>query len=175
VEIRLNNKGKLKMLKKLICLSAGVMFFNNTPAFSLQTKVTSGSKYPVSVMVFEGTCNPNQSTLDKIAEESKKKGMLSKLKGTLQATLEGQGCENVGQTVTLTNGQSIDVSEGEVIVAFKDPIEAYQKYKKVVNPLPAVCKISRGKTVTLVTRKSEGLRSVFGMAGDGGLKCETKK
>ena len=57
------------MLKKLICLSAGIIIFNNTPAFSLQTKVTSGSKYPVNVMIFEGTCNPDQSMLNKIAEE----------------------------------------------------------------------------------------------------------
>ncbi len=158
------------ILKSVICAVAGMAFI--TASHGLGTKVVSGSKYPVVVMVFQGSCNVNKSALTKFSEATKNKGLWNKLEGMAEGLLEGDGCLNAGKDVVLVEpGESIDVSAGEKIVAFKDPIKAMKMHSKVVNPFPAICEIQRGKTIYLNTRKSEGLRSMIGMAGDGGLMC----
>lgn len=157
------------MLRSLLYVLTGLAV--STASYALMTKVESGSKYPVVVMVFQGSCDLNKSALDKFTQASKNKGMMNKLRGMAEGLMEGEGCANAGNEMVLREaGDDIDVSEGEKIVAFKDPVLA-SKMGKVVNPLPAICTVQRGKTIYLNTRKSEGLRSVFGMAGDGGLMC----
>jgi hypothetical protein len=156
---------------------------------SQATIVQSGSKYPVYIEVYKGssTCKPNQGELDsavnnveKAYKAQKGKGVLSQLfagaKEAINNTLQGSGCERVGKAFYLdSEGQNVNLPAGAFIVALKDPVRAMDEKKKVVNPLPALCSVPPGgKKVTLETRKSEGLRSIFGMAGDGGLKCTIK-
>lgn len=146
--------------------------------------VKSGSKYPIVVEIYKGsnvTCNPRDneitSSVKGIAQTYKnaKGNMLGKLKSaisqTINSTMRGSGCDLVGQAVALEPEGTINVPVGAFIVAYKDPFEAWTGYKKVVNPLPAICKVQAGKTIRLETRKSETLRGFFGLAGDGGLKC----
>lgn len=53
------------------------------------------------------------------------------------------GCDRVGHAIVLDRkGQSVNLAAGLMIVAYKDPIMAFSRDKKVVNPLPAIKKNS---------------------------------
>jgi hypothetical protein len=157
------------MVKYSLILIASL--FLCAPSHAIFTQVVSGSKYPVVVMVFQGSCQVNKSALDKIEKGAKTKGIWNKLHDMAAGALEGDGCANAGKDLLLKEeGDSINVSAGEYIIAYKDPLRT----NKVVNPFPAICKVERGKTIYLNTRKSEGLRGLLGFAGDGGLTCSDK-
>ncbi|ARN84514.1 hypothetical protein [Candidatus Nucleicultrix amoebiphila] len=148
--------------------------------------VKSGSKYPIVVEVSKGTatCGIKSRELDNVVGgiqksfEKTKGDFWDKLSSAIQqgvrSTITSSGCELIGMATTLTPGESLNLPVGTIIVAYKDPAAAWKQSKKVVNPLPATCKITAGKTALLETRKSEGLRSLIGIAGDGGLGCTLK-
>lgn len=164
------------------------VLFSSVLAFSAAhaEKVVSGSKYPINYIIYkaDAKCKPDENGVTSRVKglmdtfEKSKGGLLDKFSASigqaLNTAIEGSGCERIGQPAVLKEGQSISAPIGSLIVAYKDPFAAQQDFKKTVNPLPAVCKVQAGKTISLDTRKSETLRGFIGMAGDGGLKCTFK-
>lgn len=151
-------------MKKLLincAVATLVILLGSSQAYA--NKVISGSKYPITISTWQGSCDDEKSTFSKMFDEMTKvdKGALSKFKATLnQAT--SPKCTQVKSFETLKPGKSTDVAPGQLIVAFKP----------TKNPFPAICTVPADKDVRLVTRKSETLRGLFGKAGDGGLTCE---
>lgn len=150
--------------------------------------VTSDSKYDVVVFTFEGdsgkVCDVKGDDLDNtfngVAKTFKGKSgqgsnYFDALKQAVYTAKKGTGCKEVGSFEVLSENKEINRPVGSIIVAFKDPKAALEKSNKVVNPLAAVCTVEVGKKITLETRKSEGLRAIIGIAGDGGLKCTKSK
>jgi hypothetical protein len=168
-------------MRKILILSSFVIPMAVTPAKAII--VESGSKYPVVVEVYEwkSVCQDKATnTASKIVKGAKgaynKGGFFSGLKEALVGAVTDAGCDRVGQAVVLDGkGQSVNLAAGLMIVAYKDPIMAYSRDKKVVNPLPAIKKIPASGRIVLETRKSSTLGSLIGMKGDGGLKATVKK
>jgi len=174
--------GRLMMRYNFSYLVAATVL---TVTIAQAESVKSGSKYPIIVEVYKGknsTCDAKEGELTSAVSgvtknyKSTKGDMFDKLKNAISqavnTTMRGSGCELVGNAVTLEAGGTLNVPVDTMIVAYKDPFAAWKQDKKIVNPLPAVCKIQAGKTISLETRKSEGLRSIFGFSGDGGLGCK---
>jgi len=165
-------------------LLATATLFTNAQA----EPVTSDSKYDVVVFTFEGdsgkVCDVKGDELDNtfngVAKTFKGKSgqgsnYFDALKKAVYTAKNGTGCKEVGTSEVLSENKEINRPVGSIIVAFKDPKAALEKSNKVVNPLAAVCTVEVGKKITLETRKSEGLRAIIGIAGDGGLKCTKSK
>lgn len=144
-----------------------IFAISGTAQALFEHKVVSGSKRDIAVMTFQGKCDAKKGGLEKMSDAWKKakkkdQDFLSSLKGALSAGAD-PGCQK-SLDITLKPGGSADVSPGQLVVAFKTS----------GNPFPAICKVQEGKTINLVTRKSEKLRSFLGIAGDFGLMCEYK-
>jgi len=105
-----------------------------------------------------------------------KGGFFAGLREGLKGAVTNAGCDKVGEAVVLERkGQSVNLAPGLMIVAYKDPVLAYKRDKKVVNPLPAITKIPASGKIVLETRKSKTLGSIIGFKGDGGLKATKKR
>lgn len=165
-------------------LLATATLFTNAQA----EPIKSDSKYDVVVFTFEGdsgkVCDVKGDELDNtfngVAKTFKGKSgqgsnYFDALKQAVYTAKKGTGCKEVGTAEVLSENKEINRPVGSIIVAFKDPKAALEKSNKVVNPLAAVCTVEVGKKITLETRKSEGLRAIIGIAGDGGLKCTKSK
>ncbi|MBL9030014.1 MAG: hypothetical protein JNK42_06075 [Caedimonas sp.] len=147
--------------------------------------VTSGSKHTIIVEVYKGplkepaACNPKENDLVSgfkgIIQTYKATEGFDSLKSTLSqginTALRGSGCDLINKATPLQSGGTLNIPVDAIVVAYKDPVAAWKNGKKLVNPLPAVCKVQAGKTILLETRKSAGLQSLIGVSGDGGLKC----
>jgi hypothetical protein len=160
-----------------------VAFFFTAQASAESVK--SGSKYPIVVEVYKGkniTCNAKEgeitSAVKGVAQSYKdtKGNTFDKLKNAvgqaINSAMRGSGCELIGQAVVIESGKAINVPVGTTVVAYKDPFVAWSQYNKIVNPIPAVCEVKAGKTISLETRKSSLLLGIFGSGGDGGLSCK---
>ena len=167
-------------MKRLLTLS---LFAFSMAATSTQAVIVeSGSKYPVVVEVYEwkSVCQDKAtSTASKVVKSAKgaydKGGFFAGLREGLTGAVTDAGCNKVGQAVGLQKkGDSVNLASGLMIVAYKDPVMAYSRDKKIVNPLPAITKIPESGKLVLETRKSSTLGALIGMKGDGGLKV-TKK
>ena len=158
--------------------------------FSLQTvsyaeSVTSGSDYTIIVEVYKGnngTCNAKEGEITNavngiIASSQNKNGSFmdsfkNAISQSVNTVMRSSGCELIDKATKLSSKQTINVPIGTVIVAYKDPFEAWELKKKIVNPFPAICTIQPNKKIRLETRKSGTLKKLIGVAGDGGLSCK---
>ncbi len=171
-------------MKKLLMISAVALSIGVTSVQAI--KVESGSKYPVLVEVYEwkSVCKDKGSSAASKAFTGAKNayksgGLFSGLREAVSGAVTGSGCDRVGGAHELLNkGDSIEVPAGVLIVAYKDPVMAYQnvngKGSKIVNPLPAITQVPNSGKVVLETRKSKGLGSITGFKGDLGLKATLK-
>lgn len=168
-------------MKKILISSVFAISMAATSAQAII--VESGSKYPVVVEVYEwkSVCQDKATnTASKVVKGAKgayeKGGFLSAFKEALTGAVSDAGCNKVGQAVVLENkGKSVNLAAGLMIVAYKDPLMAYSRDKKVVNPLPAITKVPESGKIVLETRKSSTLGALIGMKGDGGLKATKKR
>lgn len=168
-------------MKKFLALLIGYTGLLGVDAHA--ETVTSGSKYPVVLSVFKGdsNCKPDSNELNNIANNAaqtykRTKGNIWSAFGqALNSAVHGSGCEQIGKSIVLYSNKTVNLPVGSIVLAYKDPGIALKENNKFVNPLPALCQVMAGASIVLETRKSEGLRGIIGIAGDGGLKCTFKK
>ena len=167
-------------MKKIVAISLVALSLASTSTQAI--KIESGSKYPVVVEAYEwsSVCQESaKGTASKAFTGAKKAyksgGLFSAMREGVAASVTGSGCKNLGAAQVLMNkGDSVELPAGSLIVAYKDPLMAFNndngQGSKIVNPLPAISKVPDSGKIVLETRKSEGLGSFVGMKGDLGLK-----
>jgi len=173
-------------MKKLLAIMSLISLL--TSSFASSVYVKSGSKYPIILAIFDvtGQCNQEDAlrALEKAEKDMPKLNLGEKIKqGFKMVGIAGKaifesvkedlrigGCaeaKSTGGVVLKRKGDGMILNKKFLVVAFKDPVLAWEKHKKIVNPFPTIF-ITSGRSITLKTIKAK--KGVFfGLKGDFGL------
>lgn len=156
----------MKLYRTFILMSICGAFVFISQAYALgEHYVISGSQRDIAVWTFQGSCNKEQTALEgAVAQWTKDKkkdaGFFDAMKSAASKAMD-PGCKK-SLDITLLPDKKVEVSPGQIVVAFKTS----------GNPTPAICKVKSGQNIKLVTIKSAKLKAIAGFSGDFGLECK---
>lgn len=131
------------------------------------------SKRQTNIAIFDGNCRTSQG-LEAIERVQRNLGLSGKMRKkqreAIAEVLKEQNKDTQGACTART--AQIHMSKGTPSTVQAKPGQLVVAHKATGNKSAAICLVKEGYDIELRTSKSEGLRKLFGKAGDFGLTCK---